>query len=495
MNELIYETKTLKEELLRKVLERFSPEEFDFIKRALEFAEEMHKGQKRMNGEDYINHPIRTALNLISLYLDKETISAALLHDILEDTNVSLEYLESLFGKEVSFIVDGVTKITSIKYQNKTIKELQKLSKFLIYLLDDLRVLFVKLSDRLDNMRTLDFLPEEKRIKVAQETKEIYLPFAQKLGFYLWASELDELCFKHLYPDKYKFIKEYIKEKISQGEEILRDVKERIIKEMTKHGIVPVKVEYRVKKISSIWKKYKKKKDLDKIYDIFALRIIVKKVEECYLVLGVVHKIFRPIFEEFDDYIAFPKQNGYQSIHTTVVDKNGQFIEIQIRTEEMHLYNEIGPAAYFGYSQFKDTKDYLKGKSVIVSESDLKIIEKLRKWQEIKNPKEFLSLIKEEFFQEKILVYTPKGDIVDLVKGATCVDFAYEIHTEIGNHCAGAIVNGRIVSLDTELRNGDVVEIIVNKNKFPSRDWLSFVKTYKARRAIRKFFNETKKSS
>jgi guanosine-3',5'-bis(diphosphate) 3'-pyrophosphohydrolase len=490
LKEEYFNTEFLEREFFKKLIKRMDPNSKDFkvVEKSYEFAYEKHLGQKRLSGENYINHPLRTALNILDLNLDYETISGAILHDILEDTNVSYKELKDIFGENIAFLVDGVTKITSIKYQNKSIAELQKLSRFIIYFLDDIRVVFIKLADRLDNMRTLNFLDEEKRKKVAQETKEIYLPLSQKLGIFSWAGELDELCFKYLEPENYDFIKSLVEEKIKKGEDYLRNLIDRISKKLIENKINPVNIEYRVKRISSIWKKFlKKNSNIDHVYDILAIRIIVKSIEECYLVLGILHQMFNPIFEEFDDYIAFPKPNGYQSLHTTLFDENGEIIEIQIRTEKMHIYNEIGAAAYFAYAEFKNTKEYRKGGTFLISEREMKIVEKLRKWQEIENPKEFLKILKEEFFQDKILVFTPKGDIVELPIGSTPVDFAYKIHTEIGNHCVGAKVNNKIVPLNTELKTGDVVEIIVNKNKYPSQDWLYFVKTYQARKHIKNF--------
>lgn len=487
--ESYFKTEFLINELFKRI-KNFSSEDQKLISQAFYFSFEKHKDQKRLSGENYINHPLRTALNILELKLDAPSVASGLLHDVIEDTLTSPQELENIFGKEISFLVSGVTKVTSLKYQDRTIEELQKLSHFLIYLLDDLRVVFIKLADRLDNMRTLNFLPREKQIKVAQETKEIYLPLAMKLGIYSWAGELDDLCFYYLDPENYNFIQEYLKEKIEKGKIFLDKVKDKILTALEEKNLKPVKIESRIKRISSIWKKFLKKKDIDKIYDIFALRIIVKTIEECYLALGIVHQLFNPVFEEFDDYISFPKPNGYQSIHTTVVWEN-EFIEIQIRTEAMHLYNEVGAACYFGYFTFKDTKDYKRGKTAIISEKDIQLIEKLRNnLNQIEDPSEYLKLIKEEFFAEKILVFTPKGDIIELPQGSTCIDFAYKIHTEIGNHCAGAKINGRIVSLTTQLKTGDIVEIIVNKNKNPSPDWLSIVKTYQAKKAIKSYLKK-----
>jgi len=493
LKEDYFNTNFLESEFFKKLIRVFNPqsEEFKLIEKTYEFAYQNHLGQKRLSGENYINHPIRTALNVLDLNLDYETVSAALLHDILEETDVKYEDLKNLFGENIAFLVDGVTKITSIKYQNKSIRELQKLSKFIIYFLDDLRIVFLKLADRLDNMRTLKFLSPAKIKKVAEETKEIYLPLAQKLGISTWASELDELCFKYLEPENYDFIRNLVEEKLKKGDLYLKNLINKISNKLLENKINPVKIEYRVKKISSIWKKFlKKNSNIENVYDILAIRIIVKSIEECYLVLGILHQLFNPIFEEFDDYIAFPKPNGYQSLHTTLFDENGEIIEVQIRTEKMHLYNEIGAAAYFAYAEFKNTKDYMKGRSLFINEKEIKLVEKLRKWQDIKNPKEFLKILKEEFFQDKILVFTPKGDVIELPTGSTCVDFAYKIHTEVGNHCMAAKVNNRIVPINTELKTGDVVEIIVNKNKNPSPDWLSFVKTYQARKAIKNFIKK-----
>lgn len=466
--------------------------DLDLIQKAFNFAYQAHSGQKRKSGEDYFNHCVRTALNLASLKTDAQIISAGLLHDVLEDTPTKEEDLQKNFGEEITQLVKNVTKIGHYRYLNQDQEQAMNLVNLILAISQDLRVAIIKLADRLDNMRTLEFLPPEKIKKIALETRDIFVPLALKLGIHIWASELDELSFKFLEPEKYEWVKSIFLPKIEKGKKYLNEIIKITEESLRKNKIKIYEINYRIKTFSSIYKKLIKKNfDPELIFDLFGIRVIVDKVEECYLSLGVIHALFYPLESEFDDYISKPKPNGYRSLHTVVLTPYEFFVEFQIRTLEMHHFNEFGTASYFSYSQSKTTKIYQKNLSVFTSLEDKKFLEEIKKVKETsKLSSDLIKSLKLEFIQEKIYVLTPKGKIIELVKGATPIDFAYKIHTEIGNHAAGARVNGKIVPLNYELSNGDIVEIITNKNKTPSVDWLNFVKTKEARKKIKSFLRK-----
>jgi GTP pyrophosphokinase len=463
-----------KEKLL--LYRNYSDKELSLIEKAFYFSEKAYQGVKRKSGEPYLNHCLRTALNLAELKLSAEMILAGILHDVLEDGDISEEELEKEFGEEIFFLVKGVTKISSYRYKEKNLAQAENLRKLILATIKDVRVAIIKLADRLDNMRTLEHLESEKRIRFALETSDIYVPLALRLGISEWAGELDDLALKYLEPEKYHFLKLEIEKRIADGKSYLEKLKPLIENELKKKNINLVKIEYRVKRISSVYKKLPRKNyDLDKIYDLLAFRIIVKTIEDCYLTLGVLHSLFKPFMHEFDDYIAFPKPNGYRSLHTTVITDEGKYVEFQIKTEEMHLYNELGMAAYLAYADAKQTKTYQKEKPVFADKEELKIIQNLRDWQE-----GFIDI-----FKEKIYVLTPRGDVVELPANSTPLDFAYKIHSYLGNHFAGARVNQKLVPMDYKLQNGDVVEIIINKNRKPSPDWLNIVNSAHATKKIK----------
>lgn len=464
----------------------------NLIEKAFNFSQKAHIDQKRLSGEPYFEHCARTALNLSELKLDPETISAGLLHDTLEDTETTEKDLIREFGEEICFLVQAVSKIGNIKYKEKNLKEAEILRKLILVFAEDIRVALIKLADRLDNMRTLKYLPEEKVERIALETLDVYAPLAVRLGISNLAYEFEDLAFQYLYPKEYKWLLTNLKNRYGEREKYLDRVKSVLEALFVKNNIKIVNLEYRAKRYYSIYKKLSKYNfDLNQIYDLLAFRIIVEEIEDCYAALGIIHSTWMPVAEKFKDYIALPKPNGYQSIHTTVVCLGGKFVEFQIRTSKMHEHSEFGIAAHLVYSEKKETKDYSKGRTVFADKKELQWIKQLTEWQkEFTDSNEYLSALKIEFFEERIFVITPKGKIIELPQGSTPVDFAYKIHTDIGNHCMAAKINGKIAPLSHELNSGDVVEIIVNKNKKPSADWLDFIKTANAKKRIKMFFAE-----
>ena len=469
------------EEGLEKLLSLY-PEHSEEIQEAYEFAKEKHGEQRRKTGEPYIVHPLNVALKLAELGMDHETIIAALLHDTLEDTDTTYEEIKEKFGESVAKLVEGVTKIGKIKYKSDQAENYRKL---ILATAEDPRVILLKLADRLDNVKTLWVFREEKRKRIAKETLEIYAPLAHRIGVWSIKNELEDYAFKYLYPEEYERVKNFVRESRKKLEEYLKKyVIPKVKSELEKYGI-NAEIKYRSKHYYSIWEKTKRKGiRLEDVHDILGVRIIVNTVPECYTVLGIIHSLFRPVPGKFKDYISLPKPNLYQSLHTTVVADKGKLVEFQIRTWEMHERAEKGIASHWAYKEGKNPKD------VGVYSWLRELVESI---QGSTNPNEVLENLKSNLFFEEVFVFTPKGDLVVLPKGSTPIDFAYKIHTEIGNHCAGAKVNGRIVPLNYELKSGDVVEIITNPNKTPSYEWLSFVKTSKARNKIKQFLKKQEK--
>lgn len=464
---------------------QYSQEEIKLIEKAFNLGAEIFSEIKLENGEPYFSHCIGTALSLAKLKQDKSIIIAGLLHDVLEYNNLIEDKLKKEFGEEIAFLIKGVSKLSNLKYKEKNLEQAKNLRNLILAIVKDIRIAIIKLAERLDYMRILEFLPKEERNRIALETADVYVPLANRLGISEWAGELDDLALKFLEPDIFEWLLNEVNKKIAGGKEYLENLKPLIIEEIKKRNIKLIDIQFRIKRISSIYKKLQRKNfDLDQIYDILAYRIIVETIEECYIVLGLIHSLFKPLMHEFDDYISFPKPNGYQSLHTTVVAYEGKFIEFQIRTQEMHYKNEYGVAAYFAYADSKQTKSYKKEIPVFANTEDLKIIE---------NIKDFRENFKEKFFEiisDKIYVLTPKGEIIELPNGSTPLDFAYKIHTNLGHHFVGARVNQKMVPIDYQLQNGDLVEIITNKNSKPSLDWLKIVKTSSARKKIMSFFKK-----
>ncbi len=455
------------------------------IKEAFNFASEAHRGEKRMNGEDYIIHPLEVAKSVSDWKLDDTSVAAALLHDVVEDTSYTLKDLEKKFGSEIAFLVDGLTKLKNIQY--KETKDAENLRKLILSFSQDLRVLIIKVADRLHNMKTLYAVPEEQQKRVAWETLEVYAPLAYRLGMQKLSGELEDLAFPYAYPEEYRWLKNEIKDDYEARQEYAKSLLPIVRKSLEENKINYLSVDSRAKRYYSLYKKLLRyDMNLGKIYDLVALRIIVKTIEECYASLGVIHKMWQPIPGRIKDYIARPKPNGYRSLHTTVFALDNKIIEIQIRTEEMHQENEMGIAAHWAYEQIKDSSKKKSNWIGVKSKRELLWVEQLRNWQkQFTNQNDFLESIKVDFLKDRIFVLTPENDVIDLPIGSTPVDFAYKIHSQIGDACVGAKVNGKIIPLDYELKSGDMVEIVTQKGKKPSNDWLRFAKTLYAKKHIK----------
>ncbi len=473
------------ENLLQRVKEHYPESDLELIRRAYEFAAQAHDGQLRASGEPYVQHSLETAALLADLRLDPATIAAALLHDVPEDTQTPLGKIRQEFGEEVTKLVDGVTKLSRIEWESLEEEEAESLRKMFLAMVDDIRVVLIKLADRLHNMRTLDALPEEKRKSFAQETLEIYAPLANRLGIWEMKWELEDLALQYLQPEMYREIASLLAEQRESRERQITDIITLLKSRLEQEGI-KAEITGRPKHIYSIYQKMKaKEREFDEIYDIQGVRIIVDEVKDCYAALGIVHTLWRPIPGAFDDYIAMPKDNMYRSLHTAVVGPQRKPLEIQIRTWEMHQTSELGIAAHWRYKEKVGRDTSLEAK--------IAWLRSLLEWQqELADAREFVDSLKTDLFPTQVYVLTPKGDIVDLPAGATPIDFAYRIHTEIGDRCRGAKVNGKLVSLNYRLQNGDQVEIVTTKTGGPSRDWLNphlgYVVTSRAKEKIRQWF-------
>ena len=465
-----------------------SESEIEFIKRAFELSKAAHVGQKRKSGEPYFNHSFETALKVAQWQLDYQTIAAALLHDVVEDgKEINSEKIEKEFGSEVAFLVEGVTKLGRLKYRTQEEKQAENIRKMLLAISHDIRVIIIKLADRFHNMKTLQHLPPQKQKRIALETYEIYAPLAYRLGMTGFAGEIEDLAFHYLYPKEYQWLLENVKERFEERERYLEKVEPVLKKALKESSIEPVKIDFRAKHYSSLYKKLlRHDMNLDQIYDLIALRVVVKTIEECYAALGVVHNLWPPLPGRIKDYIALPKPNGYRSLHTTVFCLDNKPTEIQIRTLEMHEEAENGIAAHWAYEQRKSTKDYSDKKTSFAEKSELAWVQQLKNWQkDFIDPEDFLRSLKIDFFKDRIFAITPKGEVVDLPAGATPVDFAYSIHSTVGDECVGVKINGKITPLDYQLQSGDMVEILMQKSKKPSESWLRFAKTDQAKRKIK----------
>lgn len=456
----------------------------DDVTKAYNLAEEAHKDQRRVSGEPYILHPLAVAQILADMKIDTTTITASLLHDVVEDTSYTLDDIKKMFGKEVAFLVDGVTKLSRLNYRTKEDQQLNSMRKMFLAMAKDVRVVVIKLADRLHNMRTLRYMRSDKQKRIAQETLEIFAPLAHRLGIFNIKWELEDLSFRYLEPDKYYDLVDQMKQKRHVREEIVNEAID-VLKKALDEAHIHCEINGRPKHFYSIYKKMKKdNRDLSQVYDLFAVRVIVDDVKDCYGVLGIVHSLWKPLPYRFKDYIAMPKPNNYQSLHTTVIGTRGQPVEIQIRTWEMHRIAEYGVAAHWRYKEGNQTanKDAFDEK--------MGWLRNLLEWQDTSNPKEFVNALKLDAFSDEVFVFSPRGDVIDLPQGAIPIDFAYRIHTDVGHRCVGAKINGKIVPLDYKLKNGDIVEIITSKVGKPSLDWLNIVGSSESRSKIRSWFKK-----
>ena len=468
------------------------PQAMDKINRAYEFAREFHRNQRRRSGEPYINHPVEVAIILASdLHMDEDPICAAILHDTVEDTDATLDDLTDRFGATVAELVDGVTKLTQVQVSSMDEKQALNLRKMFLAMSKDIRVLIIKLADRLHNMRTMAALPPEKRVLKSRETMDVYAPLADRLGISSIKWELEDLAFFYLQPEEYERIARMVQESRAQREEKTAGAIKILDEELRRAGITGYQITGRPKHLWSIYQKMtRKRKEFSEIYDLIALRVLTESVGDCYSVLGAVHSLWHPIPGRFKDYVAMPKANGYQSLHTTVIGTDVRTVEIQIRTYEMHNKAEYGIAAHWLYKRAGNSRGQMTSEERSV-DSQINWIRRTLDWateEEIEDPHEFLNSLRVDLFEHEIFVFTPKGEVMSLRRESTPLDFAYAVHTQVGNHCIGAKVNGSMVPLTYKLQSGDRVEIITNKNAKPGHDWLKMVVTPSARSKIRKYF-------
>src|SRR5215471_14749995 len=467
------------ETLLEKV-RSYSPEaDLELLRRAYVFSALEHKGQVRHSGEPYFVHPLEVADFPADMKLDVVAVAAGLLHDVVEDTLATPERIAELFGPEVAHVVEGVTKIGAIPFSSSEERQAENFRKMLLAMVDDIRVILVKLADRLHNMRTLQYLPEERRLKIAQETLDIYAPIANRLGMSKVKHELEELSFRYLEPKNYEALRVKVEAKRKMAEKVIDELTATVRTKLEDAQVPVIHLDGRIKRLYSINLKLKRQKiDLERVYDFVALRIITQSVKDCYAALGIIHQTWSPVPGRIKDFIAMPRPNGYQSLHTSVVSENGFPFEVQIRTEEMHRRAEEGIAAHWKYKEGR-----------VGDHRDERYFQWMRQLlevqQEVRDPQEFLQNLKIDLYPEEVYIFTPKGEVRSLPRGATAVDFAYTIHTDVGNQCVGARINGKMVPLRTRLQNGDIVEIVTQSGHKPSRDWLTFVVTSRARSKIK----------
>jgi GTP diphosphokinase / guanosine-3',5'-bis(diphosphate) 3'-diphosphatase len=475
------------EDLVEKVRATNPDADIELLRRAYVFSAFEHKGQVRHSGEPYLVHPLEVADLLADMKLDVVAIASGLLHDIVEDTQTPIERIRELFGADVAHVVEGVTKLGAIQFSSSEERQAENFRKMLLAMVDDIRVILVKLADRLHNMRTLHHLPEERRIKIAQETRDIYAPIANRLGMSKIKNELEELAFKYLEPQPYEALRNRVESRRRANEGMIEDLKKTITAKLVEAQVPVITIDGRIKRLFSIHQKLKRQKiDLDQVYDLVALRIVTQSIKDCYASLGIIHQTWSPVPGRIKDFIAMPRPNGYQSLHTSVVSERGFPFEVQIRTAEMHKIAEEGIAAHWKYKEGRVGADR--------DEQHFLWLRQLLEWQqEVRDPQEFLQNLKIELYAEEVYIFTPKGEVKALPRDATPIDFAYAIHTDVGHQCVGARVNGKMVPLRTRLRNGDIVEIVTAPGHKPSRDWLNIVGTSRARSKIKHFIHAEEK--
>src|SRR5690242_12643546 len=477
------------EDIVEKVATNHAQADLDLLRRAYLFSAREHKGQKRASGEAYLVHPLEVANILADMRMDAVSVSTGLLHDVVEDTLVDPKTIREYFGEEVAHLVEGLTKISHISNVSREEQQAENVRKMLLAMIDDVRVVLVKLADRLHNMRTLEYLNADKRRRIAQETMDIYAPIAHRLGMGKLRGELEDLAFRNLHPDDYRDISAQLEKRRAANEAFLNEITADIEKKMREAEVPIVRVEGRVKRIYSIWKKLNAQEiDLDQVYDLVAARVVTpNEIRHCYAALGVIHNAWKPVPGRFKDWIATPRDNLYQSLHTSVIGSKGQPFEVQIRTEQMHIVAEEGVAAHWKYKEGKrGPRD---------DDEALKVLRSLIEWtQEVKDSREFIDALKLDLYPKDVYAFTPMGKVIQLPRGATTVDFAYMIHSEVGNTCTGARINSRMVPLRTQIQNGDVVEIITSASAHPSRDWLNFIVTSRARNRVRHWVAEQQRA-
>jgi GTP pyrophosphokinase len=475
------------EDLIEKVRATNPDADVELLRRAYVFSAFEHKGQVRHSGEPYLVHPLEVADLLADMKLDVVAVAAGLLHDIVEDTQTPIERIKELFGADVAHVVEGVTKLGAIPFSSSEERQAENFRKMLLAMVDDIRVILVKLADRLHNMRTLHHLPEERRIKIAQETRDIYAPIANRLGMSKVKNELEELAFRYLEPQAYEALRKRVEARRKATEGLIEELSRTIAAKLTEAQVPVIHIDGRIKRLFSIHQKLKKQKiDLDQVYDFMALRIITASIKDCYAALGIIHQTWSPVPGRIKDFIAMPRPNGYQSLHTSVVSDRGFPFEVQIRTAEMHRVAEEGIAAHWKYKEgrhgaSRDEQYFIWLRQLLEFQ------------QEVRDPQEFLQNLKVELYPEEVYIFTPKGEVKALPRDASPVDFAYAVHTDVGHQCTGARVNGKMVPLRTRLRNGDIVQVITTPGHHPSRDWLNFVVTSRARNKIKHYIHAEEK--
>lgn len=471
------------DDILEKILSYNTDADLDLVRKAYVFSAKVHQGQVRLSGEPYLTHPMEVAFILAHLRMDVPTIVTGLLHDTLEDTLTTVDELRSVFGDEVASMVDGVTKIGKISFRTSEERQAESFRKMLLAMARDIRVILVKLADRLHNMRTLDHQPEAAQRRIAQETQDIFAPLANRLGISWIKSELEDLAFRYLKPEEFYALVAKVAMRKKERERYIKDVKKSLQDKLSEHGIEG-DIAGRSKHLYSIHLKMERQGiDFDQVFDLIAFRVIVDSVRDCYAVLGIIHSAWKPIPGRFKDYLAMPKANMYQSLHTTVIGPFGERMEVQIRTADMHRVAEEGIAAHWKYKEGKAA-------SAVRGRDDNRFgwLRQMLEWQrELKDSKEFMDSVRVDLFPEEVYVFTPNGDVKELPKGASPIDFAYSVHTDVGHRCVGAKINGKLVPLKTTLNNGDIVEVVTSPNQTPSKDWLKFVQTSKARNRIRQW--------
>ena len=467
-------------ETLLDTVRSYSPEaDLELLRKAYVFSALEHKGQVRQSGEPYVMHPLEVAAILAEMKLDVVAVAAGLLHDVVEDTRTTPARIAELFGPEVAHVVEGVTKIGAIPFSSSEERQAENFRKMLLAMVDDIRVILVKLADRLHNMRTLQHLPDDRRAKIAQETLDIYAPIANRLGMSKVKNELEELAFRHLEPRAYQALSSKVEAKRTHAENVIGELTRTLRGKLEESQIPVIQLDGRIKRLYSIQQKIKRQKiDLERVYDFVALRVVTESVKDCYAALGIIHQTWSPVPGRIKDFIGMARPNGYQSLHTSVVSEHGFPFEVQIRTEEMHRHAEEGIAAHWKYKEGR-----------VGANRDEHYFQWMRQLlevqHEVRDPQEFLQHLKVDLYPEEVYIFTPKGEVKSLPKGATAVDFAYAVHTDVGHRCVGARINGRMVPLRTRLQNGDIIEIITQAGHRPSRDWLTFVATSRARSKVR----------